>query len=97
MAKSQELRKGLHAIFAQYQASFTQKAYKEENDDLDLLMAIFSLTPELKRENRQYWGRELGMCWQRIVTKICEQKCDDFGPALRVNADEPCDFIVVFY
>lgn len=55
---------------------------------------IFDITPELKRENRQYWGRELGMCWQRLIVELCRQTCPDFAPALHFNGDEPCDLIV---
>ena len=36
-------------------------------------MEVFGITPEMKRENRQYWGRQLGMCWQRLVTEISRQ------------------------
>ncbi|MEA5618035.1 restriction endonuclease [Cronbergia sp. UHCC 0137] len=60
-------------------------------------MNVFSLTAETKRENRQYWGRELGMCWQLIVTKICQYTCHNFQPALRIDDDEPCDLIVDKY
>ncbi len=52
----------LDAILKQYQSSFAEKIYSEENDDHDHLMDVFSLSPIIKRENRQYWGRELGMC-----------------------------------
>jgi hypothetical protein len=57
-------------ILTQYQISFGTKTYSEENDDIDILMKIFNITPELKRENRQYWGRELGMVWQKIVIAV---------------------------
>jgi hypothetical protein len=83
----------LDAILRQYQASFAGKIYAEENDDHDALMDVFSLLPALKRENRQYWGRELGMCWQLIATQACHAK-STFQPALRIGWDEPCDFIV---
>ena len=92
-----ELVDNLNNILGKYQTSFTEKVYKEENDDHDLLMDLFSLTPELKRENRQYWGRELGMCWQLLVIEICQYQCSDFSPALRFGADEPCDLIVGKY
>lgn len=58
-----DLNVNLKNILSQYQNSFTQKRYSDENKDYDALMNIFSLTPEIKHENRQYWGRELGMCW----------------------------------
>ncbi len=97
MNQSGELTENLHRILAKYQTSFSEKVYKEENDESDLLMDLFALTPELKRENRQYWGRELGMCWQLLVTEVCRQRRADFAPALRFGADEPCDFVVELY
>jgi hypothetical protein len=84
----------LTAILQRYQTSFADKSYSEENDDLDLLMNVFGLTPELKRENRQYWGRELGMCWQLLVSEICRTYCEGFQSALKFDADEPCDLVV---
>jgi hypothetical protein len=59
-----EIESVLKGILKQYQNSFSNKIYVEENDDHDPLMDVFGITPSLKRENRQYWGRELGMCWQ---------------------------------
>ena len=44
----------------------------------------------MKAKNMQYWGRELGMCWQRIIEAIFEDN-PEFKPALRIGQDEPCD------
>jgi len=81
----------LKQILAQYKGSFTAKAYNEENEGHDVLMDVFGLTPLLKRENRQYWGRELGMCWQRLVCEVFRQHCTDYKPATRIGGDEPSD------
>lgn len=81
-------------LIQKYYQSFKEKTYSEENNDSDILMDIFGITPEIKRQNRQYWGRELGMLWQLIVTDICQKNCNDFSPALRFNADEPCDLVI---
>lgn len=94
MSGRKQIEKTLNDILGLYQQSFTQKVYLEENDDSDLLMEAFALTPQLKRENRQYWGRELGMCWQRLVTELCSQTCSDFAQGLRTGGDELCDLIV---
>ena len=85
------LETSLDQLLSRYSSSFGRKAYAEENNDTDLLMAVFGISPEQKRENRQYWGRELGMCWQLLVTEIFRASRHDFGPALRIGADEPCD------
>lgn len=84
----------LRSILDQYKTSFSEKIYREENEDYDVLMNLFAITPELKRENRQYWGRELGMCWQLLVCKLFELNCEDFQPAMKIGSDEPCDCIV---
>ena len=88
---SDNFETSLKRILAQYRGSFTSKAYNEENEDHDVLMDVFGLTPLLKRENRQYWGRELGMCWQRLVCEVFRLNCDDYVSATRVGADEPSD------
>lgn len=85
----------IEPIIARYYKSFVGKNYSDENNDHDVLMDIFGISPELKRENRQYWGRELGMAWQHIVTELCKKYCcSDFKPALRFGVDEPCDLIL---
>jgi hypothetical protein len=88
------LEETLNQKLSNYRSSFVGKVYNEENNDHDLLMDAFGISPELKRENRQYWGRELGMCWQILVTDICKYHRQDFGPPIRIDADEPCDLTV---
>ena len=84
----------LSTIIQQYQSSFSSKSYVPENNDHDVLMQVFGITPELKRENRQYWGRELGMCWQLLVSEVAASLCADYKPAVRVGADEPIDLYI---
>ena len=57
-------------------------------------MEVFGITPDRKRENRQYWGRELGMCWQLLVTNALSHHCKDYCPAIKIGSDEPCDCCV---
>ena len=87
----------LEQILARYQSSFIGKIYAEENEEHDLLMDVFGISPIMKRENRQYWGRELGMCWQLLVIETCRVYCSSFQPAFRVGSDEPCGLIVDNY
>ena len=84
----------IQEIIEHYYDSFSQKTYNEENEDYDILMNLYGISPSLKRENRQYWGRELGMLWQRIVVEIAEKNCDNYQPALKYGDDEPCDLII---
>lgn len=94
MTDQNELHKTLEQVLEQYRDSFSGKVYEDENNDIDILMDVFGITPTIKRENRQYWGRELGMCWQRLIVELCRQTCPGFTPALRFGADEPCDLTV---
>jgi hypothetical protein len=81
----------LKEILSQYRASFSAKEYDEENEDHDALMDVFGIPPPLKRENRQFWGRELGMCWQRLVCEVFRLNCRDYKAAARIGDDEPSD------
>jgi hypothetical protein len=87
-----ELDKILKNIIEKYQDSFKSKEYGEENNDSDLLMEIFNITPEIKRENRQYWGRELGMLFELVCTEIFKSS-KGFQPKEKMGADSPYDFI----
>ncbi len=83
----------IKSILIQYQSSFTAKVYSDENNDHDVLMDVFGVTPELKRQNRQYWGRELGMCWQLIVSALFKATRSDFAHGYSNGADELCDLM----
>lgn len=89
-----EIEEQLLTILGQYQESFNTKEYSEENNDHDVLMDVFGITPDLKRENRQYWGRELGKCWERLICKAFELQAEGYKPAFKVGSNEPCDCIV---
>src|SRR5260221_13158696 len=80
-------------VIQAYHESFAGKVYGEENDDHDVLMDVFGLLPQVKRENRQYWGRELGMCWQLVVTELFRASVSGFQPGYRQGGDELCDLI----
>lgn len=90
------MHNSLDVILRRYQSSFIDKEYSEENDESDILMDAFGITPSLKRENRQYWGRELGKCWESLVVTACRNLAN-FKPALKIGDDEPCDLIVGNY
>lgn len=84
----------LKDVLRAYRDSFTVKTYSEENDDSDPLMEVFGITADRKRENRQYWGRELGMCWQLLATNVLSHHCKGYAPAIKIGTDEPCDCCV---
>lgn len=81
-------------IIQKYKDNFSGKIYKDESEEIDVLMEAFGITQVLKKENKQYWGRELGMCWQLLVTEVFHNFCDDFKPAKKYGDDEPADFFV---
>lgn len=84
----------LHNILSQYKDSFSEKVYGDENNDYDVLMDVFGITPELKRENRQYWGTELGRCWESLVCTLFELTAEDYEPGLKIGDESPCDCIL---
>lgn len=89
-----DIDKKLSAILKQYQSNFSNKTYVDAYNSTDVLMETFGITQELKRENKQFWGRQLGMCWQLLVKELCKLTCTDYGDALRFNGDEPCDLVL---
>ena len=84
----------LKDVLRAYRDSFSMKTYSEENNEIDPIMNVFGITAIRKRENRQYWGRELGMCWQLLVTNVLSHYCDNYASAIKVGRDEPCDCCV---
>ena len=86
----------LDRILSGYQSTFTAKTYNQENNDTDVLMEAFGVTPELKRENRQYWGRELGKCWERLVVQVAKTN-PLYAPSIQIGNDEPCDLVIGNY
>jgi len=91
---SELVAKNIEEVLNKYGESFSEKTYNEENYVHDLLMDVFNITPDLKQENKQYWGRELGMCWQLIITKIAELTCEDFRPTSKEDDEERQDLFI---
>jgi len=84
----------LRGILEKYKVAFNDKVFPDKSSDEDYLMLVFGLTQEIKSQNKQYWGRELGKCWERIVIEICKQKCKDFGLRIKKEQGEFCDFTI---
>lgn len=81
----------LQNILKKYQEAFRAKTHENLFGEQDILMEIFGITPEEKREHAQYWGRELGMCWQLLVTEVLRTHCKDYLPPSKQGNDEPYD------
>lgn len=76
-----------------YHESFSSKVFKKHESDDDILMQLFGLDYMKKKENMQYWGRELGLLWEIIITKIAESHLD-YKPKPLWDGQSPCDFFI---
>lgn len=84
----------LENILKQYGQSFISKIFGDELLEEDCLMQVFGLTQMAKVQNRQYWGRELGMCWQRLIVHLSKERCENFNNPIREGSDEMCDLVI---
>ena len=96
MPSRKTIDRNLEKILEKYRKSFLNKEFNKDNIDIDLIMDLFSITSVEKQINKQYWGRELGYCWQLIVTEIAK-KSIYYKPPLKIGMDEPCDLIFKKY
>lgn len=95
---TKNIEKTLHEMFELYQCSFSNKNYDEQSHKKDILMDVFKITDEMKCENKQYWGRELGMIWQKLVSMVCQSvKPHLWGEPIKIGKDEPCDLVLGNY
>lgn len=86
----------LDNVLRKYQASFKAKVHTSTVSSGDILMDAFGITDKMKDQNKQYWGRELGKCWEGLVIEAC-RSLQNFQPALKIGADEPCDLRIGQY
>jgi len=77
----------LENILNQYQQAFTERTSPEESTEEDDLMLAFGLTQAIKATNKQYWERQLGKCWERLVETLCQQTCDQYQKAHDTHYD----------
>lgn len=83
----------IDSILSNYDNKFKTKEFVDVPETSDLLMDIFNIDPTIKRQNMQYWSRELGMCWQRLVVDVAQTHRAFKGP-IRWGDDEPCDLVL---
>lgn len=86
-------RMPLDAIINNYHTKFKTKEFPDVLESSDLLMNLFDIDPATKRQNMQYWSRELGMCWQKLVVDVAQTHRTFSGP-IRWGDDEPCDLVL---
>lgn len=87
------LELGILKVIQKYQKAFSNKEILEEKGNSDILMNIFEITPDMKQTNMQYWGRELGKCWEGII-KVVFSKRKDYSPGIKEGDDEICDCVI---
>lgn len=88
------ISRSLEGILSQYGSSFSLKVFSDESPDEDDLMLAFGLTQIIKVGNKQYWGRELGMCWQLLITELFRRTHSNFAEQLVEGSDQLCDLRV---
>lgn len=85
----------LSDIIEPYRKSFENKTFAEHGNETDFLMNVLGITPEQKYEHSQYFSRELGMAWQKIVTHLASKYCrSNFQEAYKIGNEEPFDLII---
>lgn len=94
MIDHNQLEQRLNTTLEDYQKSILDRVFYEERNETDWLMEVFAIAPEMKRENRQYWGGKLGRCWEKLVIEVCKERCEGFKEGLKIKKDRPCDLIV---
>ncbi len=80
-------------ILNEYSVKFKNKVHTLTSYSSDILLKHFNVTTEQIHQNKQYWNRELGMCWQKLVIECIKHRLD-YSPAIRINRRELCDFIL---
>lgn len=84
----------LNIVLRKYNESFNKKTYQDKENEADVLMKAFGITQTLKNENKQYWGRELGKCWENLLRDLFAATCKDFEQPRKIAGGEPADFFV---
>lgn len=92
MCQETSHRRRLDQIMNRYQHSFSLKEFDVIDGGDDALMNAFCVTSEMKEENKQYWGRELGACWERLVISIFEP-LEGYSARVMEGQDEICDLV----
>jgi len=82
------------AVLDGFRASFARKDFPSKQSEPDLLMEVFGLTNAMKLSQPQYWGRELGSCWERLVKEACAQAPYRVSFPPPGSRRTPCDIIL---
>lgn len=94
------MNEGIDKYLKQYYPKFLERINKKQQveKEHDLLMDVFGVTQMQKKEDAQYWGRQLGALWQKVVTSVFQNSDNVKGftgpivvPDSRGKTDEPAD------
>jgi hypothetical protein len=91
--KSLNTEQSIIDILNQYRIKFKDKIHTSPIYSSDILLEHFNITANQIRQNKQYWNRELGMCWQKLIIELLKDK-SDYQPAIRINRKELCDLVL---
>ncbi|WP_236002721.1 restriction endonuclease [Staphylococcus xylosus] len=83
--------KEIEYILEDYYDNFKNKIFDEQKSENDVLMDIFGITEEIKVINKQYWGRQLGLMFEKIVIEVFKRFDDGFKEAMPVGSNRPYD------
>lgn len=82
-------------ILSQYKSRFNSKEFAPDSPSSDILMDFFDITYDTKKQNMQYWNRELGIVWELITRELFAfnslfklPESGDFG------TDRPVDYFI---
>jgi hypothetical protein len=83
----------LRQILLSYQTSFSSQQTTADTRDPDILMKLFGVTSDTQKENRQFWGRHLGVCWEKLVTTLFKSTVPNVQGGYRQGRKTLCDLI----
>lgn len=90
---STEIDHGLRRVLQSCKAAFDVKVFEDFDTGTDVLMDSLSVTPAMKAANRQYWGRQLGACWEALLRSVWAER----SPFVRFpkpgDPIYPCDIV----
>ncbi|ARQ05704.1 Restriction endonuclease [Macrococcoides canis] len=81
----------LDRILLHYEDNFRNKVFDEDNQKIDILMDVFGITASDKKVNKQYWGRQLGFMFEKLVIEVFQKHDKNFKKAESVGSDKPYD------
>lgn len=92
----EQIERNVVNILSQYKSNFNSKEFATDSPSSDILMDFFDITYDTKKQNMQYWNRELGRVWELITREFFTSNNPFFRPPESVNfgTDHPVDYFI---